>query len=152
MSFFIHIFESFLERLFRKRERLSSIRIGHIISYHIIDVVVEVPSSSIPPDTIDDLHRKIREQEEKIIREFRSVDNCNNLFKEGRNKTRRDDVARRGYKARQILYNLNKKLNKQTREEDSQHLLPEICNLSPALDNLRLGGKDNKREIMKWSN
>ena len=49
-------------------------------------------SSSIPPDTIDEIRRKITEQEEKIIREFSSLENCNDLFKEWRNKTRRDDV------------------------------------------------------------
>ena len=49
-------------------------------------------SSSISPDTIDDIRRKITDQKEKIIREFSSLENCNDLFKEWRNKTRRDDV------------------------------------------------------------
>jgi hypothetical protein len=39
-------------------------------------------SSSIPPDTIDDIRRKITDQKEKIIRDFHSLNlnNCNNLF------------------------------------------------------------------------
>ena len=53
-------------------------------------------SSSIPPDTIDDIRRKIKDQKENIISDFRSLDNCNNLYNKWRNKTREDDVARRG--------------------------------------------------------
>ena len=52
--------------------------------------------SSIAPDTIDEILRKIREQKENIVREFHSLDNCNNLYNKWRNKTREDDVARRG--------------------------------------------------------
>ena len=65
-------------------------------------------SSSIPPDTIDEIRRKIRDQKENIISDFRSLDNCNNLFNRWRYKKRQDEEARRGYKARQILYDLNK--------------------------------------------
>ena len=64
--------------------------------------------SSIPPDTIDEIRRKITEQEENIISDFRSLDNCNNLYNIWRYKKRQDEEARRGYKARQILYDLNK--------------------------------------------
>ena len=55
-------------------------------------------SSSIAPDTIDEIRRKITEQEENTldISDFRSLDNCNNLYNKWRNKTREDDVARRG--------------------------------------------------------
>jgi hypothetical protein len=49
-------------------------------------------SSSIPPDTIDEILRKIREQKENIVREFHSLDNCNNLYNKWRYKKRRDDV------------------------------------------------------------
>jgi hypothetical protein len=51
---------------------------------------------------------------------------------ECRNKTqtRRDDVARRGYKARHALYDLNKKLNKRIREEENEHRLAEIYSVS----------------------
>ena len=52
--------------------------------------------SSIAPDTIDEIRRKIRDQKENIISDFRSLDNCNNLYNKWRNKTREDDVARRG--------------------------------------------------------
>ena len=48
--------------------------------------------SSIPPDTIDEIRRKIRDQKENIISDFRSLDNCNNLYNKWRNKTREDDV------------------------------------------------------------
>ena len=55
-------------------------------------------SSSIPPDTIDDIRRKITDQKEKIIRDFHSLNlnNCNNLFNKWSYKKRQDEEARRG--------------------------------------------------------
>ena len=101
-------------------------------------------SSSIPPDTIDEIRRKITEQEEKIIREFRSLDNCNDLFNRWRYKKRQDDEAGRGYKARQKLYDLNKKLKKRIQEEEIECQLAEIYSLSPRLDKLRVGDNDSE--------
>jgi hypothetical protein len=105
-------------------------------------------SSSIPPDTIDEIRRKITEQEENTldISDFRSLDNCNNLYNKWRYKKRLDDVARRGHKAWQARKNLNKKLNKRTREEERERQLAEIYNsLSPALDKLRVGRRRQRQ-------
>ena len=105
-------------------------------------------SSSIAPDTIDEIRRKIRDQEEKIIGDFRSLDNCNNLFNKWRYKKRQDAEARRGYKAWQARKDLNKKLlNKRIQEEEIERQLAEICSLSPALDKLRVGDNDNEDGI-----
>ena len=59
----------------------------------------------------DDLHRKIREQKEKIITQFLSLDICNNLFNKWRYKKRQDAEARRGFKAWQARKDLKTKLN-----------------------------------------
>ena len=104
-------------------------------------------SSSIVPDTIHEIRRKIRDQEEKIIGDFRSLDNCNNLFHKWRYKKRQDAEARREYKAWQARKDLNKKLNKRTREEERERRLAELCSLSPALDKLRVGDNDNEDGI-----
>ena len=64
--------------------------------------------SSIPPDTIDEIRRKITEQEENIISDFRSLDNCNNLYNIWRYKKRQDEEARRGYNAWNSLKQLKK--------------------------------------------
>ena len=83
-------------------------------------------SSSIAPDTIDEIRRKIRDQEEKIIGDFRSLDNCNNLFNKWRYKKRQDAEARRGFKAWQARKDLKTKLNKRIREEERERQLAEI--------------------------
>ena len=101
--------------------------------------------SSIPPDTIDEIRRKITEQEEKIIRDFCSLDNCNYLFNKWRYEKRQDDEARRGHKAWQARKDLNNKLQKRIREE-RECQLAEIYSLSPALDKLRVGDNDSEDE------
>ena len=58
--------------------------------------------------------------------------------------TKRGENARRGQKARHVLYDPTKKLNKQIQEEETEHRLAKICNLSSALNNLRLGGNGNE--------
>ena len=83
-------------------------------------------SSSISPDTIDDIRRKITDQKEKIIREFCSLDNCNNSFNKWRYKKRQDAEARRGFKAWQARKDLKTKLNKRIREEERERQLAEI--------------------------
>ena len=68
-------------------------------------------------------------------------------LREWRNKTRQDEEARRGHKAWQARKNLNKKLNKRIQEEEIERQLAGICNLSPALDNLRVGDNDSEGEV-----
>ena len=68
------------------------------------------PPYVIRPDAIDDIRRKISEQEGKITKEFGSLENCNCFYKEfgslencnsfynkWRNKLWRDDVVSLGY-------------------------------------------------------
>ena len=94
-------------------------------------------------------------RENEVIREFRfrSVDIT--TIKKWHYKKRQDDEARDDIKhdmhssSRSRNKDPNTKLNKRSREEERERRPAEICNLSPALDNLRLGSNDMKMEMMK---
>ena len=66
------------------------------------------------------------------------------MFNRWRYKKRQDEEAGRGYKARQKLYDLNKKLKKRIQEEEIECQLAEIYSLSPRLDKLRVGDNDSE--------
>jgi hypothetical protein len=65
-------------------------------------------------DTINDIRRKISQQQAAITREFDSLQNCIDLYNQWRrNAPQKADNAKRGYLAQNSLLNLQKKLNQQ---------------------------------------
>ena len=86
-------------------------------------------------DTVDDIRRKISQQQAAITREFGSLEICTYLYNQWTSKAPRQkaDNAKRGYLARKSQLNLQNKLNKRIREEDEEanRRNEALGNLSP---------------------
>jgi len=86
-------------------------------------------------DTVDDIRRKISQQQAAITREFGSIEICTYLYNQWKSEAPRQkaDNAKRGYLARKSLLNLQNKLNQRIREEDEEanRRNEALGNLSP---------------------
>lgn len=73
-------------------------------------------------DTIESVNDKIRRQEQDILDDFDSLDQCRRLHNEWKGNSRTDDEAKRGYLEWRKLENLIQKRNRLRQEEEQNRL------------------------------